>query len=85
MLISMYALKSFSCFRWTTLPCLGVARWRLNLVWLLDGENESPDRGRVYALGGLLADNDVTAMVEVLDLHYDGLFNKTAGDYLHPC
>ncbi len=46
-------------------------RLKPNLVWLSDGEDESPDRGRVYAMGGLLPDNEVTATVEVLDFHYD--------------
>ncbi len=63
-LISQCVTKRHSFFRWSPLPSLNEAHLATCFVWLPDGDNELPDKGRVgcgYA----------TAAVEVLNFHND--------------
>ncbi len=50
-----------------------MARMMSSFVWMPDGENESPDRGRAYAMGGIHDYGAVTSTVEVLDFYYDAV------------
>ncbi len=59
------------CFRWSPLPSLDEARLATCFVWLPDEENESSEKGLVYAIGGLNGNGYATATVEVLDFRYD--------------